>query len=103
MKDMGITGKLGKWFYHFLVNRTQFVRLPGGSSTDSHVISGVPQGTAWSTVIPNFNVRYSEMSQTILSILISTFKYKVHLMIIVCCLVDIKKRAICSSNNKVRY
>ena len=21
MKDMGITGKLGKWFYHFLVNR----------------------------------------------------------------------------------
>ena len=45
MKDMGITGKLGKWFYHFLVNRTQFVRLPSGSSTDSHVISGVPQGT----------------------------------------------------------
>ena len=25
MKDMGITGKLGKWFYHVLVNRTQFV------------------------------------------------------------------------------
>ena len=22
MKDMGITGKLGKWFYHFLDNRT---------------------------------------------------------------------------------
>ena len=45
MKYMGINGKLGKWFYHFLINRTQFVRLPGGSSTDSHVISGVPQGT----------------------------------------------------------
>ena len=45
MKDMGITGKLGKWFYHFIVNRTQFVRLPGSSSTHSHVISGVPQGT----------------------------------------------------------
>ena len=28
MKDIGITGKLGIWFYHFLVNRTQFVRLP---------------------------------------------------------------------------
>ena len=40
-KDMGITGKLGKWFYHFLINRTQFVRLPSGSSTDSHVISDV--------------------------------------------------------------
>ena len=45
MKDMSITGKLGKWFYHFLVIRTQFVRLPDGSSTDSHVISGVSQGT----------------------------------------------------------
>ena len=45
MKDMGITSKLGKWFYHFLVNRTQDVRLLGSSSTDSHVISGVPQGT----------------------------------------------------------
>ena len=45
LKSMGITGKLGKWFYHFLVNRTQFVRLPGGSSSDCQVISGVPQGT----------------------------------------------------------
>ena len=45
MKGMGITSKLGKWFYHFLVNRTQFVRLPGGSTLDSHVIRGVPQGT----------------------------------------------------------
>ena len=42
---MGITSKLGKWFYHFLVNRTQFVRLPSGSSSDCQVISGVPQGT----------------------------------------------------------
>ena len=33
MKNMGIPGKLGKWFYHFLVNRTRFVRLPGDSST----------------------------------------------------------------------
>ena len=45
LKSMGITGKLGKWFYHFLVNRTQFVRLPGGSRSDCQVISGVPQGT----------------------------------------------------------
>ena len=45
LKSMGITGKLGIWFYHFLVNRTQFVRLPGGSSSDCQVISDVPQGT----------------------------------------------------------
>ena len=45
LKSMSITGKLGKWFYHFFVNRTQFVRLPSGSSSDCQVISGVPQGT----------------------------------------------------------
>ena len=45
LKSMCITGKLGKCFYHFLVNCTQFVRIPGGSSSDCQVISGVPQGT----------------------------------------------------------
>ena len=45
LKSMGITGKLGKWFYHFLVNRNQFVRIPRGSSPDCQVISCVPQGT----------------------------------------------------------
>ena len=45
VKDLGITGKLGQWFYHFLTNRKHFVRLPGGLSDDHPVISGVPQGT----------------------------------------------------------
>ena len=31
--------------YHFLTNRSHFVRLPGGISKDHPVISGVPQGT----------------------------------------------------------
>lgn len=42
---MGITGKLGIWFYHFLNNKTQHVRPPGGISGDCPVLSGVPQGT----------------------------------------------------------
>ena len=33
------------WLYHFLTNRSHFVRLPGGISKDHPVISGVPQGT----------------------------------------------------------
>ena len=45
VKELGITGKLGQWFYHFLTNRKHFVKLPGGVSGDHPVISGVPQGT----------------------------------------------------------
>ena len=42
IKTLGITGRLGVWLYHFL---THFVRLQGGVSLNSPVLSGVPQGT----------------------------------------------------------
>ena len=45
LRDMGIAGDLGIWFHSFLSNHYHFVRIPGGSSTASPVISGVPQGT----------------------------------------------------------
>ena len=45
IKALGITGKLGVWFYIFLTHRTHCVRLPGAVSQDHPVLSGVPQGT----------------------------------------------------------
>ena len=45
LRAVGICGSIGVWLYHFLTNRSHFVRLPGGTSKDHPVISGVPQGT----------------------------------------------------------
>ena len=45
LKSMGITGDLGNWLLNFLSDRKHFVRMPGGISNDSPVLSGVPQGT----------------------------------------------------------
>ena len=45
LRDMVIAGNLGIRFHGFLSNCYHFVRLPGGSSTASPVISGVAQGT----------------------------------------------------------
>ena len=44
-RDVGMTGKLGIWYFQFLTNRTHYVRIPGGISKDSPVVSGVPQDT----------------------------------------------------------
>ena len=45
LRSLGISGNIGIWLYHFLTNRSHFVRLPGGISKDHPVISGVLQGT----------------------------------------------------------
>ena len=44
-KDVGITWKLVIWFLQFLANGIHYVRVPGGLSKSSPVLSGVPQGT----------------------------------------------------------
>ena len=45
LRDLGITGRLGLWFFHFLNNRQHYVRRPGGISQPHPVLSGVSQGT----------------------------------------------------------
>ena len=45
LNHYGITGKTNKWIEAWLCHRQQRVVLDGAASTDSHVLSGVPQGT----------------------------------------------------------
>ena len=45
LKDVGITGKCGIWFFQFKTNRTHYVRIPCTISRNIPVLSGVPQGT----------------------------------------------------------
>ena len=45
LRAVGITGNIGILLFHFLTDRSHFVRLPGGISEDHPVLSGVPQGT----------------------------------------------------------
>ena len=61
LKDLGITGKLGIWFFQFLTNRTRYVRIPGGISKDSPVLSGVPQGTVLGPLL--FLIMISEINK----------------------------------------
>ena len=44
LRDLGIKGRLGLLFFHFL-NRQHYVSIPGGISKPHPVLSGVPQGT----------------------------------------------------------
>ena len=45
LRDLGITGRLGLWFFHFLNNRQHYVRMPVSISQPHPVLSGMPQGT----------------------------------------------------------
>ena len=51
LRDLGITGRLGLWFFYFLNNRQHYVRIPGGISQLHPVLSGVPQGPVFGPLL----------------------------------------------------
>ena len=44
LRAVVITGNIGIWLFHFLTDRSHFVRFPGGISEDHFVLIGVSQG-----------------------------------------------------------
>ena len=65
LKDIVITGKLVIWFFQFLTNRIRYVRIPGGISKDSPVLSCVPEGTVLGPLL--FSIMISDINKGITS------------------------------------
>ena len=63
LRALGISGNIGIWLYHFLTNRSHFVRLPGGNSKDHPVISGVPQGTVLGPIL--FSIMIADIDKDV--------------------------------------
>jgi hypothetical protein len=51
LKDIGLTGNLGKFLHNFLSNREQHIVANGVKSTSSKVLSGMPQGTVLGLIL----------------------------------------------------
>ena len=51
LKKAGISSKMGIWLHNFLVNRKQFVVSEDAISSESDVISGIPQGTVLGPIL----------------------------------------------------
>ena len=51
LKDVGITGKLGIWFFQFLTNKIHYVRIPDGISQKQSSVEGVTHGTVLRTLL----------------------------------------------------
>ena len=73
---LGITGKLGIWFFQFLTNITHYVRIPGGISKDSPVLSGVPQGTVLGPLL--FLIMISDINKGTTSSKLVSFADDIH-------------------------
>ena len=63
LKKLGIGGNIGKWIAKFLIGRKQRVRINGQYSSNSDIVSGVPQGTILAALL--FLVYISDINEKI--------------------------------------
>ncbi|KAK3881506.1 hypothetical protein Pcinc_014051 [Petrolisthes cinctipes] len=71
MRNLGITGNIGRWVHAFLSNRTQVVTIDGCVSKQSSVVSGVPQGSVLGPIL--FLILISDIDQEVKTSKVTSF------------------------------
>ena len=71
LRDLGITGTLGKWIHSFLTNRTQFVAVKGAVSQALEVVNGVPQGSVLGLLL--FLVHIADINSSVVHSTVRSF------------------------------
>jgi hypothetical protein len=71
LKNLGISGKLGKWLYAFLTDRTQAVLVNGARSKHCEVKSGVPQGSVLGPLL--FLILIGDIDDRVTTSFVSSF------------------------------
>ena len=67
----GVTGKVGKWIYHFLTKRKQRVVVSGKKSNETEVTSSVPQSTVLAPIL--FLIMISDINSNVEKSKVSSF------------------------------